>query len=680
MGVKLKLAPLLAGFLICGIAVSVVEPAHAERRSLLEQWFVKAKQRADENRRKWRERRARKNRKDQTPKPAQTAAAPIKKVTGPSYYTYQAEAIRAVRLGPLLSDARTKADIKNLKAIAELQTAKNSYEIIKSDLIDIGSATVSESLSSSHLPHRLTSLMFENWSIRAETGIADAIEEYYKTSPEFLWVGRDFKPNARARSILRLLEKADETGLRTEDYRVDFDDSENDLGAPQKAARFEIGLSAAILRYGADAKNGVINPNQISGYHDFPQYRRDYAKLLHEAARQRLPRRWLIGKHPDNNKFRALKRELTRLDTGLNAQAAKKLPEPIRPGVFIRPGKSHAELPKIIAAIKFYGSNELKMRHIETLINFDGKSENGRFYSPALVELVRDFQREKKLGPDGIIGKRTLAHLQSPDGQSHQQKIKIIKLAMERLRWFPKDDFGKNHVFINQPAYSASYVVDGKSKLSMRTIIGTPKNQTSFFYDTIETVEFNPYWNVPRSILVNEMLGGIRTNPHSLTRRNYEVIGPGNKVMDPASINWYSEKSTKNYYIRQKPGAKNALGELKILFPNKHNIYMHDTPSRNLFSRKKRALSHGCVRLADPRAMAAAVLGTSKKQVSAMISPGKNRAVSVKGRIPVYIAYFTAWPQDNGKISYFGDVYGRDRALQKAFEITKTTRKSLIEA
>ena len=154
---------------------------------------------------------------------------------------------------------------------------------------------------------------------------------------------------------------------------------------------------------------------------------------------------------------------------------------------------------------------------------------------------------------------------------------------MERLRWLPVE-FGYKHVFINQPAYNASYIVNNKPQLSMRAIVGKKSNQTNFFYDTIESVEVNPYWNVPRSILINEKLRKLQSNPYHYQARGFEVLRHGKRTpIDPGTINWYDGKVAKKYYIRQKPGGSNALGDVKILFPNKHNIYMHDTASRGLF-------------------------------------------------------------------------------------------------
>ncbi len=209
----------------------------------------------------------------------------------------------------------------------------------------------------------------------------------------------------------------------------------------------------------------------------------------------------------------------------------------------------------------------------------------------------------------------------------------------------------------------------------MRVVVGSKAHQTNFFEDEIETVEFNPYWGVPQSIIVNEMLPKLRRDPSYLDRLGYEVQ-VGGRAVSSTSVNWYG--STNAVSVRQPPSSDNALGDLKILFPNAHAIYMHDTPAKSFFNRDMRALSHGCIRLVDPRRMAAAVLGTSVEKVGEQIASGKNRAVQVPVKIPVYVAYFTAWPDKDGKVQFFDDVYDRDSYVQKAFAVTTKARAASI--
>jgi L,D-transpeptidase YcbB len=208
----------------------------------------------------------------------------------------------------------------------------------------------------------------------------------------------------------------------------------------------------------------------------------------------------------------------------------------------------------------------------------------------------------------------------------------------------------------------------------MRVVVGTKENQTSFFKDEIEYVEFNPYWGVPRSILVNEMLPKLQRDPSYLDRIGYEVYTLNGKQISSSSVDWWGGGADR-VTVRQPPSEKNALGELKIMFPNKHDIYMHDTPQRDLFAKDVRAFSHGCIRLHQPREMAAAVLGTEMDTIEARLALGHN-SLKLDQRVPVFVTYFTAWPGQDGKVQYFDDVYGRDTYTLKAMKATEDVRHS----
>ncbi len=284
-------------------------------------------------------------------------------------------------------------------------------------------------------------------------------------------------------------------------------------------------------------------------------------------------------------------------------------------------------------------------------------------YTDDLVALVKDFQAENGLKPDGIVGRGSIRAMTG--GDSHADKIDKIVIAMEQRRWLP-EDLGPRHVFINQPAFMAYYIEGGQEQFDMRVVVGSPRNQTYFFHDEIETVEYNPYWGVPRSIIVNEMLPKLREDPAYLDNLGYEVSIGGQQVSSTA-IDWYTTDSVD---VRQPPGRGNALGSLKILFPNSHAIYMHDTPQKSFFERDMRALSHGCIRLSDPKKMASAVTGSPISEIEAQIAMGNNHSVNVPQRFPVYVSYFTAWPNKDGVVEYFDDVYSRDSYIRKAIEAT----------
>ena len=258
----------------------------------------------------------------------------------------------------------------------------------------------------------------------------------------------------------------------------------------------------------------------------------------------------------------------------------------------------------------------------------------------------------------------------SGQGGDAAANINKVIVAMEEMRWLPQE-FPERYVFINQPAYMAYYYENGTLTLSMKAVIGQQDHQTNFFDASIKTVEFNPDWGVPQSIIRNEMLPHLKRDPAYLDKEGYVVSVKG-KTMPSAKVDW--SQPLENIGVVQPPGADNALGQLKILFPNSHDIYMHDTPARGKFASQDRMFSHGCVRLENPKAMAAAVLKTSVEFVDQQIADGAKKDMPVPEQVPVYVSYFTAWPTDDGVIHYFDDIYGRDAQTLSAISATTASR------
>lgn len=507
--------------------------------------------------------------------------------------------------------------------------------------------------------------------VSAPAAIAEAIEAYYASGTP-VWVTGD-AVNERAKAAVAFLETTGDSGLDPADYAVSIPSADvtasigSESAAPagvnadswQKALmQFELELSARVLTYVQDTQRGRVDPNKLSGYHDFTRKTVNLTPVLKMALLSPDVGKYLSSREPSDANFQALKAELARLHKD---ETAPHIPVVI--SASLKPGNSSTEMGGIVDAIRRRGSDALLTEHSVTLASYTGGAE----YTPELVTLVEAFQKERGLKPDGIIGQATVRAM---TGDSAEARVTKLRVAMEQARWLPSD-LGDRFVFINQPAYKVYYHEGGQEKFDMRVVIGSKANQTYFFQDMISTVEFNPYWGVPRSIIVNEMLPKSRNDPSYLDRNGYQVTMGGKQVSSTA-VNWYG--SASGVSVRQPPGSDNALGELKILFPNAHAIYMHDTPSKGFFQRDNRALSHGCIRLAEPRKMAAAVLGTGLDDVGKQISSGKNRAVAVPVKIPVYIAYFTAWPDKNGKVEYFADVYDRDEYVLKAFAATSKAR------
>lgn len=562
------------------------------------------------------------------PVPERKPAKPVAKISAPSYYTYKVDPLVKVKV-PQVAVAASGPQLS-------LAAAGVRFEEAMPLLADL--------------------------DLPAEKEVVDAIARQYAEHPGFIWVS-GYGLNSRAEQALRVLGDAASHGLDPAEYAVEApvaSFSMDNMPARQRdLARFELTLSARVLRYARDAARGRIDPNRLSGYHDFAPKPLDLAAVLDKLSRTYDTSVLLESYHPQNEYYLALRAELE----SLRAQAENDIV--VDPKLLLKPGGKSPELPKILALIERKAAPDFATKHAVLLALSRTKED----YTADLVPLIKEAQEAHGLKGDGVIGPRTV---QTLAGVSRADRIAKVEVALEQMRWLPSD-LGARRVFINQPAFTATYYENGAEKLSMRVVVGTPANQTSFFQDTIEQIDYNPYWGVPQSIIVNEMLPRLRNDPGYLDRAGYEVTDVKGNRIPSSAIDWGQFGGKVPFNVRQSPSEANALGELKILFPNKHAIYMHDTPQKALFQREARAFSHGCIRLHQPREMAAALLGKDVNYVRSRLAEGHS-SEKVPGNIPVYIAYFTAWPDASGAVQYYPDVYSRDEKVLTAIEKTDALR------
>jgi murein L,D-transpeptidase YcbB/YkuD len=270
--------------------------------------------------------------------------------------------------------------------------------------------------------------------------------------------------------------------------------------------------------------------------------------------------------------------------------------------------------------------------------------------------------------PEYAALQNALAKLQPQAGSEagDDDAARRIALNLERWRWMP-DDLGDRHILVNVPAFYMAVREQGKPVLDMKVIVGRKDRATPLFNATMKEIVFSPYWNVPDSIAEGETAPAAARDPKFLTRNNIEILrrgGGGDAIVDPESVDWNDEESLKSLAFRQKPGAKNALGHVKFLMPNPYDVYLHDTPADSLFAREGRALSHGCVRLDQPEALAKYLLRDAPEWDDASIKTAMDqdteRHVELKKPLPVHVVYFTAWPRADGGVDTWPDVYGYD--------------------
>ncbi|WEJ58103.1 L,D-transpeptidase family protein [Devosia sp. FJ2-5-3] len=478
-------------------------------------------------------------------------------------------------------------------------------------------------------------------------------ERYFE--PIWLGQGADgsitFSPAAQ--KIISLFENAASEGLRPQDYlTADIDLSRANSGNPTALAGLETAFSAAVLRYADHLHNGRIKPQSVSANLDIRHKPIDGAKLLENLAKSADPAPILASLGPKHPEFLALRTALANFD-----QNTSQRPIPIGEGPVLKIGGNDARVPAIRARLELPAAPD-------------------NVYDNTLGDAVKAFQDSLGLEVDGVIGPATIAALNGGNATRRED----ILANMERWRWMPSD-LGKFNVFVNIPEFRLSIQRDGREEYTTRVVVGTTKNQTPIFSDNIRHVVVNPYWNVPSSIIKGEIAPAVMRNPAYTDNQNMDLLYNGTPV-SPWQVDW-SQVSTTNFpfRVRQRPGPGNALGQIKFLFPNKHDVYLHDTPSKGLFSRSFRAFSHGCVRVQDPLAFADALMANepniSRTSLEGMFGPSE-RWVNPQTQIPVHLAYFTLRVDADGTIKSYGDVYGHNEKLIAAMGLTASSAPAII--
>ncbi len=549
---------------------------------------------------------------------------------------------------------------------------------------------------------------------------------------------RDFQPVwtkggellPKGQDMLALFTRTGEHGLNPDHYRVPVvwengGDATTISGNPVNLARLDVELTAMALRLAQHLSGGVVDPNRISSYHDLKPPRVTAPRALKKLAETANAAGWIESLTPTHFAYGLMKRELAKLMDG----APENLLPAIPVGRLIRPGmrdermrliRRHLARLGLLAETATGPDGDQKvtaeptaaddpgatgMPDATTLDKPAGAEETPRatppsnpagqrniaapatadplLYDKAVERAVRRFQKMAGLKPDGLIGKGTIRAFNRRNSQdTRKDRIARLRLNMERLRWMPRD-FGNPHYLINVPAFQVYLYKDGRIVWQSDVIVGKPTNQTYFFSDEISYVEFNPYWGVPQSIIRKEFIPKLMKDPYWLDREGYEVRDSKGRVISSAAVDWARYRNAKRipFNIRQLPGDKNALGRVKVMFPNSHAIYMHDTPFKSLFKRRVRAFSHGCVRVQKPFELAGMVAGLDPYDIETYLKSGKNKQIRLKKTIPVHLGYFTAWPDGKGRLRYHRDIYGRDKLLKTALvKHDAAYRRTILQA
>ena len=489
----------------------------------------------------------------------------------------------------------------------------------------------------------------------------DALINYYLVPDQnLLWVDENGLTE-RAKLVMAEIAKADDYGLRPSDYALPDPAgfTASDSKARDWLADAEVKVSYAVLDYAKDARGGRIEPLRVSKNLDPTLALPNPSEVLDTIATRSDAATYLRSFQPDQPQFEALRMKLLELSGG-------KVEEPKSDVVIIPPGP----LLKL-------GVENGQVALLRQRLNVPAGANPNKF-DEAVLQAVNEFQRSNGALPDGMVGagtRRVLNGGRNQEPVANPARIKQILVNMERWRWLPHD-LGRFYVTVNIPEFMLRVVEDGTPIHDARVVVGKPDKQTPVISDEMEEVVFNPYWNVPNSIKMAEIapymgygggfFGGYDT---SILQRHGLLIRSGGRDIDPDSIDW-SRNDIRNFDLVQPPGPDNVLGRVKFLFPNKHDVYMHDTTQKSLFNKAVRAESHGCMRVQNPERLAEVILGHDKGWSSARVEStfdaGGDYHVALDQKIPVYITYFTLRVNDDGSFTTFNDIYRYDARIDAA--------------
>lgn len=392
----------------------------------------------------------------------------------------------------------------------------------------------------------------------------------------------------------------------------------------------ELSLTIQFFRYAAKAYQGDSNLNSKDLKWYIPRKKINEVALLDSLIAHKGEQ--IASYEPVNIYYQRMKQKL------LDYYAIEKVGE-WQPLVTTRKRLEVGDSAEIVTAIK---------RRLFLLQDMSS-ADSSWLFTDSLAMAVKKFQLRHGMQGDGIIGAATLRKM----NESPREAIRKMLINMERMRWVPAE-IKSDYLLVNIPEFKLHVFENGNLSFSMNVVVGTTQHNTVVFSGDLKYVVFSPYWNVPQSIVKNEIMPGMEKNKNYITRHNMEITGYSGVIP----------------IVRQKPGPNNSLGKVKFLFPNSYNIYLHDTPARSLFGETKRAFSHGCIRLSEPRKLAEFLLrgdsSWTESKITAAMNSGKEKYVTPKEPVRVFIGYFTAWVDSKGILNFRDDIYGHDARIAKA--------------
>lgn len=484
---------------------------------------------------------------------------------------------------------------------------------------------------------------------------------YERRSFRPAWVDED-GPRPAADSLVAAVAAADREGLRPSDYHLEAirDLREQSAGSPGRPdaatlAELDLLLTDAFLAYGDHLADGRVDP--VSLHPDWVPSRSgaDLVGRLERALAEERVRGSLQDLRPPHEGYRRLRDALDRYRREASDGGWPVVPD----GPAVAPGETTDRVRALRARLRAAGGAADPVADGDEAV-----------YGPALEEAVRRFQRRHGLEDDGVVGPATLSALNA----TAEERARQIRVNLERWRWLPRS-LGERHVRVNAADFELEVVEGGEVVLSMRAIVGRAYRKTPVMSDRITYLVFSPFWHVPHSLAVQDQLPLQKQDPGYFQRMGMRVFrgwDAGAPEVDPASVDW-SEVSARSfpYRLRQDPGPKNALGRVKFMFPNRFSVYLHDTPGRELFARRGRSFSSGCIRVERAEELAAYLLrgdpAWTPETIRRAMGAGAERTVRLPEAVPVHLLYLTTF-SDGETVQFRPDVYDRDGRVGAALE------------
>lgn len=478
------------------------------------------------------------------------------------------------------------------------------------------------------------------------------IEEIYCVNSLLtLYEENNFQPfwtkNTVTNTFIETIENAKFEGLEPDDYHYKY--LQNNKISTETPGLKDIILTDSFLLYANHLLSGKLNPEDLHPEWNAKKRNEDIIKLFKSCVNTDKVTSVLEDIKPEGKNYSELKKKLRyyfELDEDINYVVAK--------GSVIKPNSKDKRIPEIRENLEIIEKTNLNVPKDSTL------------YDDDMCNLLKIFQKRHGLNSDGIIGNNTLSML----NLTRTDRINKIKVNLERLRWMP-EDYGTRYILINLADYKLSYFILDKLITNQNIIIGKSFRKTPVFSDRMTYLVFNPTWTVPPTILYRDIIPAMRKDKEYLKRKNIRIYD-NNIVRSPEipseSIDWNNADS-KNFHYRlvQDPGPNNSLGEVKFMFPNQYNIYLHDTPDKSLFQKEERSFSSGCLRLENPLNFAELLLsdlpGWNMEKINSVLATGKETTVNLKTPVYVHIQYLTTWVDENGTIQFRNDIYDRDNAV-----------------